>query len=59
MKNYKHLIKKLSPFFLIITISLASFIPALAGNWKEKLGAGKGFIENKGHFTVKTLKGKH
>ena len=58
MKNHKHLILNSSTFFLIIAISLASFIPALADNWKEKLGAGKGFIENKGQFTVKTLKGK-
>ena len=38
-------------FFLNINVSNAS-------HWDNTLGASKGFIENKGQFTVKTLEGK-
>jgi gliding motility-associated-like protein len=58
MNYLSHLRSKLLQFFFLGTIFFPGISNINASNWNESINSAKGFIENKGQFNVKTLKGK-
>ena len=58
MKYLSQLHTKFFAFLLFVTFNLIGINCLKASNWNESLNSAKGFIENKGQFNVKTLKGK-
>jgi gliding motility-associated-like protein len=59
MNYFKKLSLQFSLILLLILSCTTGIISVKANNWVNNLGTQKGFIENKGQFTVKTLSGKN